>query len=634
MKLRKKLNLISTAAFVLLIILTVLLQLPVNKRQEQISIDGIVRLLDILISNEGAQLANAIFENRNRAISLRLEKMLQLQGVVNVILYNNEGAMINFALGSDKDGSKIKTGSDYANADIFTEELIYQNEASLHYEHIIKFGDDILGFIEIFYSIEEIKKQSRRSLIVFISSVSVSLIIIFLLLNLILSRAVVYPIIRLIDAIKVYNLESSEHYENKIEVRSKDEIGELTESYNRLSEKIYNYSSELQKRNIQLVRSQKMEMIGTLAGGLAHDFNNILGGIIGSVSLLKLYQEDNDLTDEKLTDNLAIIEKSSKRATDVVSKLMDFSRKEIESKIVVDLNGIVTDVIEICKTTIDKSLNLRSNLMTGDLLVEADPGQIEQVILNLCINAAHSMTIMRSTDDRNGGILSIATGRTKVGDNEYCTVTISDTGVGIKQENLLRIFDPFFSTKNEDGGTGLGLAMASSIIDQHEGYLDVDSTPGEGTTFHIHLLVYKGDMGVPIKSVEKQIKTGVNKILLVDDEEILREVSRELLMECGYEVMLAKNGQEALSLYRKYYAEIDLILLDMSMPGMSGDEVYSKLKTDFPDIRVLISSGSEQDSRISEMLKNRNIGFIKKPYTIHNLSDSIYKIIYGKDTTF
>ena len=634
MKLRRKLNLISIAAFVLLIILTVLLQLPVNKRQEQISIDGIVRLLDILISNEGAQLANAIFENRNRAISLRLEKMLQLQGVVNVILYNNEGAMINFALGSDKDDSEIKTGSDYADADIFTEELIYQNEASLHYEHIIKFGDDILGFIEIFYSIEEIKKQSRRSLIVFISSVSVSLIIIFLLLNLILSRAVVYPIIRLIDAIKVYNLESSEHYDNKIEVRSKDEIGELTESYNRLSEKIHNYSRELQKKNIQLVRSQKMEMIGTLAGGLAHDFNNILGGIIGSVSLLKLYQEDNDLTDEKLTDNLAIIEKSSKRATDVVSKLMDFSRKEIESKIVVDLNGIVTDVIEICKTTIDKSLNLRSNLMIGDLLVEADPGQIEQVILNLCINAAHSMTIMRSTDDGNGGILSIATGKTKVGDNEYCTVTISDTGVGIKQENLSRIFDPFFSTKNEDGGTGLGLAMASSIINQHEGYIDVDSTPGEGTAFHIHLLAYKGDMGVPIKSVEKQIKTGVNKILLVDDEEILREVSRELLMECGYEVILAKNGQEALSLYRKYYAEIDLVLLDMSMPGMSGDEVYSKLKTDFPDIRVLISSGSEQDSRISEMLKNRNIGFIKKPYTIHNLSDSIYKIIYGKDTTF
>ena len=144
----------------------------------------------------------------------------------------------------------------------------------------------------------------------------------------------------------------------------------------------------------------------------------------------------------------------------------------------------------------------------------------------------------------------------------------------------------FFSTKNEDGGTGLGLAMASSIIDQHEGYLDVDSTPGEGTAFHLHLPAYRGDMGVSNESVEKQIKTGVNKILLVDDEEILREVSKELLMECGYQVISAKNGQEALSLYRKHYAEIDLILLDMSMPGMSGDEVYGKLKADFPDIRL------------------------------------------------
>ncbi len=634
MKLRPKLNLISFAAFVLLIILTVLFQLPVQKRQEELSIKGIIHLLDILISSEEVQLANEIFENRIRAISLRLERMLKIQGVENVILYNNRGAMINFALRSDKDGSEIKTGSEYTNADIFTEELIYQNEASLHYEHIIKFGDDILGFIEIFYSIEEIKDQSRRSFIVFITAISASLIIIFVLLNLILSRAVVYPVIRLINAIKVYNLESSENRENKIDVRSKDEIGELTESYNRLSEKIHNYSSELQKKNTQLVRSQKMEMIGTIASGLAHDFNNILGGIIGSVSLLKLYQDDGDLTDERLSDNLAIIEKSSKRATEVVSKLMDFSKKEIDSKFVVDLNSIVNNVIEICRKTVDKSLQLRSNLMIDDLLVEADPGQIEQVILNLCINAAHSMTTMRGIDDRNGGTLSIETDRTKVEDDEYCSVIISDTGVGIKQEDLTRIFDPFFSTKIEEGGTGFGLAVASSIIDQHKGYLDVDSTPGEGTIFHIRLPAYTGaEPGLSVESAGKRIKASGNKILLVDDEEVLREVSKELLTECGYEVILAKSGREALDIYRKYSIEIDLIMLDMSMPGMSGDEVYSKLKSDFPNIRVLISSGFEVDNRIAEMLKNRNIGFIKKPYTIQDLSDNIYKIIHGKDTS-
>jgi len=326
------------------------------------------------------------------------------------------------------------------------------------------------------------KRQEEISIYIFTGVISAGFIIIILLLNLILSRAVVYPVIRLINAIKVYNLESSENHENQIEVISKDEIGELTESYNRLSEKIHNYSSELQKKNTQLIRSQKMEMIGTLAGGLAHDFNNILGGIIGSVSLLKLYQHDGDLTDEKLIDNLAIIEKSSKRATEVVSKLMDFSRKEIDSKFVVDLN-------------------------TG-----AEPG----------LSAEH---------------------------------------------------------------TG------------------------------------------------KRIKASGNKILLVDDEEALREVSKELLVECGYKVILAKSGQEAIDIYRKNFTEIDLIMLDMSMPDMSGDEVYSKLKADFPDIRVLISSGFEMDSRIAEMLKNRNIGFIKKPYTIQDLSDNIYRIIHGKDTS-
>ena len=214
MKLRRKLNLISFAAFVLIIILTILFQLPIQKRQEEMSITGIIHLLDILISSEEVQLANEIFENRIRAISLRLERMLKIQGVENVILYNNQGAMINFALGSDKDGSEIKTANEYSSADVFTEELIYQNEASLHYEHIIKFGDDILGFIEIFYSIEEIKDQSRRSLIVFITAISASLVIVFVLLNLILSREVVYPLFKLINAIKIYNLESSENHEN------------------------------------------------------------------------------------------------------------------------------------------------------------------------------------------------------------------------------------------------------------------------------------------------------------------------------------------------------------------------------------------------------------------------------------
>ena len=190
MKLRRKINIISFAGFVLLVLLTVLFQLPVQRKQKELSINGIIHLLDILISSEEVQLANEIFENRIRAISLRLEKMLKIQGVKNVILYNNQGVMINYALGSDMDGSEIKTANKYSNADVFTEELIYHNEASLHYEHIIKFGDDILGFIEIFYSIEKIKDQSRRSLIVFIAAISASLVIVFVLLNLILSREV------------------------------------------------------------------------------------------------------------------------------------------------------------------------------------------------------------------------------------------------------------------------------------------------------------------------------------------------------------------------------------------------------------------------------------------------------------
>lgn len=494
MELRRKLSLINLAAFILLIVLTVLFYLPVQKRQEEISINGIIQLLDIIISTEGSLLANEIFENRAGAINFRLGRMLQIQGVESVILYNNHGEMTNFAVGSDKDVSEIKTSNDYSNAEVFTEELIYHNEVSLHYEHIIKLSDDILGFIEIFYSIEEIKEQSRVSLVVFITAISFSLIIIFLFLNLVLTKVVVFPVIRLINAIKIYNPESPEYHANKIDVRSKDEIGELTESYNCLSEKIYNYSIELKKKNTQLVRSRKMEKIGTLAGALAHDFNNILGGIIGSVSLLRLYQNDGDLTDEKLIENLVIIEKSSNRASDVVGKLMDFSKEDMDSKYVVDLNSIVNDVIKICKTKVNKNLHIRSNLITDGLLVEADPDQIKQAILNLCINAAHSMTTIRGLDEKNEGTLSIVTDKIKQGNEEYCSVIISDTGVGIRQVDITRIFDPFFSTKIEKGGTDLGLDMASSIIDQHLGYLDVDSTQGVGTVFLIHIPAYKGSL--------------------------------------------------------------------------------------------------------------------------------------------
>ncbi|MCF6336146.1 MAG: ATP-binding protein [Spirochaetales bacterium] len=628
MKLRGKLFFISLLTFVVLVILGLIFQIPVNKQQEKLALDGIIRLLEVLIESENEKLADAVFENQQKKISSILVKMLDIQGVENVILYNADRYMIDFALGSDPDGSGLKYSGHYDLSKSFSEEMLYENKDSMQYEHTLGKDGKIAGIIEIFYSLQEIKDQSRKSYIIFLGSISLSLVLTFLFMFLMLSRAVVSPLTRLISRVENMNLEDSEINIDSIEIESDDELGKLTSSINQLARKINNYSYTLQKQNKQLVKSQKMETLGTLTGGLAHDFNNILGGIIGSVSLLKLYLSDGDLTDQKLEDNLDIIEKSAKRATSVVRKLMDFSRKGVDSEVVASLNSIVSDVMDLFRTTVDKSLFLDIDLSEENLSVSVDPGQISQVVLNLCINAAHAMTTMQTPGEKTGGTLKVESGRTLKNKIDYCYISVSDSGIGIDESDLPRIFDPFYTTKIETGGTGLGLSMVSSIVARHKGLVEVESVKGTGTTFFIYLPFFDGDISVYHKEKREKIgQSGINTILLVDDEELIREVSMELLVECGYKVLIASGGQEALEIYRGNYDHIDLVMLDMAMPGMSGDEVYRKLKLEFPDIRILISSGSGITEKISELLKDKNVGYVNKPYTLEELSVSILKVL-------
>ncbi len=431
MKLRGKLFFISLLTFVVLVILGLIFQIPVNKQQEKLALDGIIRLLEVLIESENEKLADAVFENQQKKISSILVKMLDIQGVENVILYNADRYMIDFALGSDPDGSGLKYSGHYDLSKSFSEEMLYENKDSMQYEHTLGKDGKIAGIIEIFYSIQEIKDQSRKSYIIFLGSISLSLVLTFLFMFLMLSRAVVSPLTRLISRVENMNLEDSEINIDSIEIESDDELGKLTSSINQLARKINNYSYTLQKQNKQLVKSQKMETLGTLTGGLAHDFNNILGGIIGSVSLLKLYLSDGDLTDQKLEDNLNIIEKSAKRATAVVRKLMDFSRKGVDSEVVASLNSIVSDVMDLFRTTVDKSLFLDIDLSGENLSVSVDPGQISQVVLNLCINAAHAMTTMQTPGEKTGGTLKVESGRTLKNKIDYCYISVSDSGIGI-----------------------------------------------------------------------------------------------------------------------------------------------------------------------------------------------------------
>lgn len=399
-------------------------------------------------------------------------------------------------------------------------------------------------------------------------------------------------------------------------------------------------TTELEKKEMQLRHVQKMETVGTLSGGLAHDFNNVLGGITGAVSLIKFKMDrgDNKISAEDLKTQLDTIEKSTNRASGVVKKLLSLSRANEISYSEVDLNTIIKDNLEILKSSIDKSIEINCNYYEKESKVIADGDQLSQVILNLFVNAGHAMTIMRGKNEKWGGVLNINLEPIEPGEyfrkqypeakyDKYWVLTVGDSGVGMTEETIASIYDPFFTTKEKDKGTGLGLAMCYGIIKQHEGFIDVYSELNVGTTFKVFIPVIN-DKSIINKNENKvDIAYGEGVILLVDDDEQIREVASEMLEECGYDVIIAKDGIEALEIFSSKLNEIDLVLLDLVMPRLDGKHTYIRLKELKGDVKVILSSGFQQDSRVKDILALGVNGFLQKPYTFSKLSQAIYKIL-------
>lgn len=390
--------------------------------------------------------------------------------------------------------------------------------------------------------------------------------------------------------------------------------------------------TEFEIKDEQLRQSQKMETIGTLAGGLAHDFNNQLGGIIGSISLINLMLK-HDIEREKLEKYVQIIDESARRASEMVQHLLALSRKNDPSFAVVDLNKIAEHVMKICSTTFDKSIDLKIKVYEDEALVMADHSQIEQVMLNLCVNALHAMTIMR-TKDGIGGEMLIAVEKSTPADSlirieenaEYFQVIVKDTGVGIPDSIKDKIFDPFFTTKKRDAGTGLGLTMVYSIITQHKGFITFDSTENVGTTVTIQLpAASKNAVVTPIKT--HHVKKGVGTILVVDDELVMRQTAQSMLEECGYTAYIADSGEAAIDLFTQKRSEIDAIILDLSMPKMSGKETFEKLKAIDANILVIMVSGYKKDVRVDQSIALGVAGFLQKPFSIETLSDKIDEVL-------
>ena len=377
------------------------------------------------------------------------------------------------------------------------------------------------------------------------------------------------------------------------------------------------------KLEAQLQQAQRMESLGTLAGGIAHDFNNLLMGIQGRISLMLM---DTD-SSHPFLDHLKGIEGYIKNAADLTKQLLGFARGGKYEVMSTDLNELIDKSAKMFGRT-KKEITINRNPQKDIWSVEVDRSQIEQVLLNLYVNAWQSMP--------GGGELYLATENVimdaddvkayDIKSGKYVKISVTDMGIGMDKTTQQKIFDPFFTTKEMGRGMGLGLASTYGIIKNHDGMINVFSEKGKGTTFNIYLPASEEKV-FREKGLSNDMLTGKESILLVDDEDMVIEVGKAMLAKIGYHVITAKGGKEAIEIYKKRKDKIDMVVLDMIMPGVGGGEAYGKLKEINPDIKVLLSSGYSINGQATEILKKGCDGFIQKPFNIRTLSEKIREIL-------
>ena len=377
---------------------------------------------------------------------------------------------------------------------------------------------------------------------------------------------------------------------------------------------IYVDISEYKRLEAQFYQTQRLESIGTLAGGIAHDFNNILAIILGHASLLDQFQRDRT----KYLESVQAITRATDRGTRMVKQLLAFARKSESVVENVSINSVVLELEKLLKDTFPKAIRFEINLNPYGVSVMGDSNQIHQVLLNLCVNARDSMP--------KGGTITIATSivpgtrlqnlHPDAQEREYILLQVSDSGTGMNEETRTKIFEPFFTTKAPGKGTGLGLAVVFGIMQSHKGFIDVESQPDEGTTFSLYFPVHSKSLMNPEPVIQDQKTSlqGTETILLIDDEQMLRDLLGALLTERGYKIIQASDGKEAVNTYRQHAHEISVVLCDLDLPYLDGYEVLKQIQSSNPGVKFILASGYVDSVMRKEALLTGVADVIQKPY--------------------
>jgi len=379
----------------------------------------------------------------------------------------------------------------------------------------------------------------------------------------------------------------------------------------------------------QLQTAQRMEVVGTLAGGIAHDFNNMLTVILGFGEMIKL----RIANDPKAVSDIDQVLVSAERASVLTRQLLTFARRQIIELSNIDLDQVVNDLERLLRKVTREDIEIRTIPSASPVTIRADRGQIEQVLMNLCLNSRDAMP--------EGGRLVIETGETLLEDGyleqhpymkagRYAVLSVSDTGTGMDEKTRERIFEPFFTTKGPDKGTGLGLAMVYGIVKQHNGFIHVYSEPGLGTTFRVYIPEVDVPADAKVAASQGPARGGSETILLAEDNESVRHFTEQMLVSYGYRVMIACDGEEALAIFRRHGKEIAMVVLDVVMPKMGGKQAYDEMMKISPKMKVLFLSGYAANAIHESFVLLPGFSFLQKPFGPNVLANKVRDVLDRK----